>query len=544
MWDKSVPVETLMSKLYEISNASQKMLNAQKEFNPICTQGHECVGWGIDGVSGQPTPFPVVHLSYDPSRSDKKFNGLTEPVEVVSNHVVNPVWASVDGANAFPRIEDFEEHVNTVYNGATPMPRGSSGIYSTDFKSVFDKFFQKDDDRALSVVRASKSLISMSLPVDPVTKTRKYYFDHHASDFINSLPPTYETDDEKQQFRHFIENYGTSFAVSATLGGRVEQYSSWKSWITDERLGAFTPTTLAENAQAYFHKTTGLPGSSAEHDPGYGPDTVTLEPLNCQGGDATSSCDLDFKKWEASIGGSPILLDYELAPISDLIESPDIKKSLEAAVSEYVADRKKTWAETDKCPLNCGRPGAGSCVKGLQTSCSCKYRGFVGRMCSKCAPMQVRGTFTDIFGETHSNMATIGCSGTETAVWQGPTKCQDFSLLGERTCDTTASVQCARDSNGNLIARVHQNSCSLPPPGQAVPERRLLRSRKRRLHGQDLCLTGFDGTEKKSGDVSTSAATASVQQDPNHSGDSACMVSHKKKGKLELCQVEAKCEFV
>ena len=50
----------------------------------------------------------------------------------------------------------------------------------------------------------------MSLPVDPVTKTRKYYFDRHASDFINSLPPTYETDDDKQQFRHFIEYYGTS----------------------------------------------------------------------------------------------------------------------------------------------------------------------------------------------------------------------------------------------------------------------------------------------------------------------------------------------
>lgn len=503
-------------------------------------------------MSGRPTPFPIVHLSYDPSRSDKKFNGLTEPVEVVANHVVNPVWASVDGANAFARIEDFEEHVNTVYNGATPMPRGSSGIYSRDFKSVFDNFFQKKDDRALSVVRSSKSYIQMSLPVDPVTKTRKYYFDRHASDFINSLPPTYETEDDKQQFRHFIAYYGTSFAVSATLGGRVEQYSSWKSWMTDSRLGGFTPSKLAQNAEADFSKTTGLPGSSASHDPGYNSENVILEPLNCQGGDPKTSCESDFKNWEASIGRSPILLDYELAPISDLIEDPDIKKSLEAAVNEYVAEQKEIWAKTDKCPINCGSPGAGSCVKGKQSSCSCKYNGIVGRMCSKCAPVEVRGTFTDIFGNEHSSTATMGCSGTQESVWQGPTKCVEMGMLSGTTCATTASARCARSANGNLVARVVQNACDISPPPQvtesdpdssrSAPQRRLLRRRKRRLHSKDSCLSGFDSEHAESGDVTTSSATASDTQKKKSQG---CFVAKKKKShKLKPCTVSAKCEFV
>jgi len=84
-WQGSVPQSELMAKLEQISNASQKMLDAQKKFNPVCKQGHECVGWGVDGATGRPTPFPIVYLSYDPSRADKRFNGMNEPVEVVAN---------------------------------------------------------------------------------------------------------------------------------------------------------------------------------------------------------------------------------------------------------------------------------------------------------------------------------------------------------------------------------------------------------------------------------------------------------------------------
>ena len=113
-WDSTVPQSRLMSQLFQISNASKKMLEDQQQFHPICAEGHECVGWGID-MFGKPTAFPVVHLTYDPSRTDKKFNGLSEPLEVVANHVVNPVWSYVDGANAFPRVGDFVQHVNTQY---------------------------------------------------------------------------------------------------------------------------------------------------------------------------------------------------------------------------------------------------------------------------------------------------------------------------------------------------------------------------------------------------------------------------------------------
>ena len=67
--------------------------------------------------------------------------------------VVKPTWSFIDGGNAFPRVEDYEQHVNTQYAGASPVPKGTNGIYSSSVEDVFDAHFQKKDDRAMSVAR-------------------------------------------------------------------------------------------------------------------------------------------------------------------------------------------------------------------------------------------------------------------------------------------------------------------------------------------------------------------------------------------------------
>ena len=560
-WDTSVPLATLMAQLNQITNASQQMLNDQTKFNPICKQGHECVGWGVNGVTGKPTPFPIVYLSYDPTRSDKKFNGMTEPVEVIANHVVDPVWASVDDVQSFSRVEEFVQHVNSVYQGATPAPKGTSGIYSRGFADVFQNFFQKSDDRALSVVRASKSYIEMNLPVDPTTHTRQYHFDRHANDFLNALPPTYSSDDDKAQFRKFIENWGTSFATSATLGGRVEQYSSWKTWITDARMGNFDVPKLTSNAKIDFYDTTGLPGSSgAKHDPGYDSSTVTVEPLNCQGGDATVSCSSNFAKWDETLKTSPVLLDYELAPISDLVEDPDIKKALEAAVKDFVAEEENKWAAANKCPPgSCS--GAGTCKPHQQSSCSCVYAGRVGRMCSGCAPMQVQGTFTDIYGNTHTATSTLSCNDNMVSVWSGGVTCQVLGIFSPHPlkCNTNGRAMCARTKIGNLVARVEQDPCPMSDnPPSALFGRRLLSSRQGRrllrhessrdlgeLHKKDdqLGCYNFESQSSPAGQVVPSSASTSYSVDKKQSFPQ-CIANQKKMKKIEHCTVAAHCTFV
>ena len=546
-----------MAKLYQIANASQKMLNDQARFDPICKQGRECVGWGVDGYTGKPTRFPIVRLTYDPSRTDKRFNGLSEPLEVVANRIVNPVWASVDGVQAFPRIEDFVQHVNTQYAGATPSPKGTSGVYSMGFTQVFKEFFQKDDDRALSVTRASKTLISMSLPVDPVTHTRKYDFDRHARDFAESLPPLYDTEDNKAQYRYFLENYGTSFVTSASLGGLVESYASWKSWITDSRLGGFTNAMLERNAQVDFVSKTGLPGPTSAHDSGYVRNRV-LQPLFCRGGDSSKSCDASFSKWEKTIADSPVLLDYELAPVSDLVTDPTVKASLDQAVKEYISEKRSEWEKLDKCPVNCGPKGAGSCEKG-ESTCSCKYKGMIGRMCSGCAPMSVKATFTDILGKKSSAVGTVGCDGKAVTVWQGKGLCRSGALF-RRSCSADVQAQCSRSSNGNLMAIVKQQDCNAPcnpsdlqsgfNDKQAQPplvDRRLLS--KRTLSGgscfpPQLKCKGGKGSNGNSGSsVSTSSASVSVDIQKVKNSNERCSVLDKKKKTTVACQASVTCKF-
>ena len=54
---------------------------------------------------------------------------------------------------AYAEVNEFVSHVDSKYGGATPAPKGTSGIYSRDFADVFNEFFQRSDDRALTPER-------------------------------------------------------------------------------------------------------------------------------------------------------------------------------------------------------------------------------------------------------------------------------------------------------------------------------------------------------------------------------------------------------
>ena len=80
-------------------------------------------------------------------------------------------------------------------------------------------------------------------------------------------------------------------------------------------------------------------------------------------------------------------------------------------------------------------------------------------MCSGCAPMQVRGTFTDIYGKTNVAEATLGCDGKMHAIWQGPVTCTFVALFKGARCNTQGRAMCERTSDGNLIAKVEEDAC-------------------------------------------------------------------------------------
>jgi hypothetical protein len=117
-----------MVGLNTLSNKSQALLNSQKQYNPLCKQSQECVGWGADGSTGSPALFPVIELTYgDPA---KEHHGFREPVEAVVSPHVSPAFAY--STQAFPEISDFTDYVDTSIRGASP-PGGSNGIFGDSF---------------------------------------------------------------------------------------------------------------------------------------------------------------------------------------------------------------------------------------------------------------------------------------------------------------------------------------------------------------------------------------------------------------------------
>jgi hypothetical protein len=349
-WDSSIPLSQLMDGLDAVAQQSQQQLDQQIQYNPLCRQSQECVGWGVDGATNSPALFPVVELTYlDPTRV---FDNFTEPIEAIVTPHLSPV--AVYSTEVFPTISDFTNYVDSSFRGASP-PGGSNGLYGSNYSSVFASYFHLADDRALSVTKSSFAFVDLSLPPSSTTHEYKFSFDRFAKQALLSLPPDYTSDTNKRYYRAFIKRYGTSTVIKASLGGSVEEHTSWKAWLTDAD-HAFTKQKLADNAKKDFTSTTGLGGHTGALDPGYD-DTTRNVVLECDGGDpslCTSAAGV--KSWQASILKAPRLLSFKVIPTSELITDPgesDTKAALQQAVAAYIREQQQQWETLDKCPLNC-----------------------------------------------------------------------------------------------------------------------------------------------------------------------------------------------
>ena len=258
-----------------------------------------------------------------------------------------------------------------------------------------------------------------------------------------------------------------------------------------------------------------------------------------------------------------MLIDYELAPISDLITDPDVKASVEAAVKAYVQEQRDAWTALDKCPPTCGAKGSGSCAKGA-SSCTCTYKGLAGRMCTGCVPAVVRGTFTDKDGHEHSGTATVKCDGKDVVAWSGESPCTALVEFKYGSCTGTGSVSCSRAANGDLVAHVHQPPCTITEKGDddddddnatrggaTAQARRLRGARGVYLgagSGSSTPVTGqcgkFDAKSSAGTDVTGASATVEADPDKHEPCITEIPSGRRRRNKAKTCQLKAKCEFV
>jgi hypothetical protein len=312
---------------------------------------------------------------------------MTEPEETVVNPVTNPSFSGLQDAQPLPSMSDFVDYSNANFAGATP-PQGSNGIFGEAFSNVFQSYYQRAEDKALSVVSAIRANVHLSLPPDPVTHGYSVAFDKFFLRAIQSFPPPSEDSDASDPsawykqyqplFESFFDKFGTSIVVEASLGGMVEVYSSFGTPLLD--LG-FDKAKLAANALIDFTTATGLGGHEGTHDAMY-TNYTDVNAVTCIGGDP-GKCNkegLQGGAWADSTATAPQLLHYKLLAQSELLNGmdPDIKKTLEDATSMYIQGKQKQWDTVDKCPKSCNERG--KCTKGGD-KCECQSC-FGGRMCS------------------------------------------------------------------------------------------------------------------------------------------------------------------
>jgi hypothetical protein len=374
---------------------------------------------------------------------------MTEPEETVVNPVTNPSFSGLQEAQPLPSMSDFVDYSNANFAGATP-PQGSSGIFGEAFSDVFQSYYQRAEDKALSVVSAMRATVHLSLPPDPVTRGYSVTFDMFFLRAIQSFPPPSAYSDltswyKKSQplFESFFDKYGTSIVVEASLGGMVEVYSSWG---TPLLVMGFDRPKLAANALIDFTTATGLGGHTDAQDPLYTKYT-DVNKVTCIGGDP-SKCNkegLQGGAWVDSTATAPRLLHYKLLAQSELLNDmdPDIKQTLEDATSMYIQGKQKQWGAVDKCPKSCN--GRGECAKGGD-KCECGCAD--GRMCSVAdAAASVCAGITWQHG---------GCQFDINGTLAQALKAGDSKQAGTWQCAGglyTGTLSCSRQSDGRLVAR-------------------------------------------------------------------------------------------
>merc|ERR1711939_1121097 len=165
--------------------------------------------------------------------------------------------------------------------------------------------------------------------------------------------------------------------------------------------------------------------------------------------------------WKASVvPGATVPLEWEFAPISDVIDDPVIKANVVASINAYIKDQKDAWTKLDKCPptvANEACSGHGTCTSPA-TKCvctppspppnpGCKVSPMKGRMCSGGGLISgTRPVSATWVGAGVTRLISVGCTDSETEFPQ--------SVLTNCTCAT--------DSEGRLLAKYTSKISACP----------------------------------------------------------------------------------
>jgi hypothetical protein len=180
-------------------------------------------------------------------------------------------------------------------------------------------------------------------------------------------------------------------------------------------------------------------------------------------------------------------------------------------VNDYVAEKQQAWAAANKCPPSCSGVQGAKCATGA-SSCTC-VPGRVGRMCSGCTPMAVKGTLNTPDGKHSSGTVTLACGQSAVSAASNHFDCRAAAnTIFVGLCSASASAQCSRSDNGDHD-HDQSGSCSTPAASSKSPS-----------------------------GITAASATATTKTKGDHKCRQKSGCCQTKKG--NECQLQAKCEFV
>jgi hypothetical protein len=407
-WNSSFPAALLSSRLAKLKNASLAKLQADLLFNPICREGFECVGWGVDMSRGSTTRYPILELNFSDPSSGQSGSGLKYPKGVLVTPFDTPHFNPE--TNAFPTGDAYAEFVQSEVWG---QGRGRAGFYSTGLPDVWEQTFQNAADYSVAISQAPFGIYKMDLIPDPSSPTSyQQNLDNLALRALNGLGP-YEQD--KASWKTFFESWGTSAVTKSQSGGLVQYVQHWKTVLNDH----YAAEWLKGQAQIGFSKATGLGGHSGTLDPFYKNYSVDLTSHKCFGGDPTACSPGNYTGWLSTIKNMPSLLSYDVMPLENLIpdDSSVSRNNVYDARRAYLQEKQAEWDSHTTCPPSCNFHG--SCNESHK-ECTCNDC-FSGRACST-------------FGYTGAPLATQEVSAFLNGKWDNHGGCD--------IPHTTKQIQC------------------------------------------------------------------------------------------------------
>jgi len=431
-WNASFPASSVQLQLSALKNASQAALQESLKYTPICKQGQECVGWGVDLGAGATVNYPLLTLNF--SGSTPSWSGLKYPAGTSVVPSQSPGFA-VDE----PRVLlSGADHFNYV-EGLWSEQQGRAGWYSKPAASV-TRIFDDPKDWYPSVTQAVYELYHMTIDPDPTSKSGYApKMDAAALAALQTVGPTYEQD--PLGWETFFENWGTSVVLESHSGGML-QFVSFASTVIPLTILAGKDDALAQmQAQAAIVLTnaTGLGGHSGTPDPTFSkysfPDSHLYAVF---GGDPTKApiAARNRSAWFESLKAAQVLTSFKLAPLSVFVDDAALATSLEDATHAYLTQQRTQWANVTHCPPTCN--GHGNCSSGTDT-CECSWCQY-GRQCSTAINCHYYGD------------PAFSCAPDEEAV----------DIIG---CDY--QDDCPLANRGKHLGRACGKQ--LGPPGESVP---------------------------------------------------------------------------